>query len=141
MDLRETVDRYHEVLDDFARGDPAPVKELYSRRDDVIIANPFVGPPARGWDSVSPALDYASARFRDGRVTHIEPVAEYVGQDLAVLMELESWTVKFSGAQDPKSFDLRVTTTFRREDGGWKLVHRHADPIATPNDEGPFRTA
>ena len=27
---------------------------------------------------------------------------------------------------------LRVTSTFRREDGVWKLVHRHADPITNP---------
>jgi ketosteroid isomerase-like protein len=26
---------------------------------------------------------------------------------------------------------IRVTTVFRRENGAWKVVHRHADPITT----------
>jgi hypothetical protein len=25
-----------------------------------------------------------------------------------------------------------VTTIFRSEDDGWRIVHRHADPITTP---------
>jgi hypothetical protein len=27
---------------------------------------------------------------------------------------------------------LRVTMIFRLEEGGWKLVHRQADPLTTP---------
>jgi ketosteroid isomerase-like protein len=27
---------------------------------------------------------------------------------------------------------VRVTSLFRLEDGNWKLVHRHADPLQMP---------
>jgi len=33
------------------------------------------------------------------------------------------------GGDAPAPIELRVTLIFRREDGEWKEVHRHADPI------------
>jgi hypothetical protein len=41
--------------------------------------------------------------------------------------------------EDVAPFDLRVTTTFRREDDTWKIVHRHADPVPKPHPDGPLR--
>jgi ketosteroid isomerase-like protein len=36
---------------------------------------------------------------------------------------------------------VRVTSVFRREDGEWKLLHRHADPITAPRPpESVIRT-
>jgi hypothetical protein len=46
----------------------------------VILADPFVGPPARGWDHVSAALEYASSNFRDGQVTAFEPSPASLGR-------------------------------------------------------------
>jgi SnoaL-like domain len=37
--------------------------------------------------------------------------------------------MKVGGAEEMVRVALRVTTIFRREDDGWKVVHRHADPI------------
>ena len=74
MDLDQAIERYHSALDRFARGDPEPVKALYSQQDDVTLANPF-GPPVRGLASVADRLDYAASRFRDGRPIAFEKVA------------------------------------------------------------------
>ncbi len=138
MDFRQVVDQSHAALDPFARGDPLPFKMIVSHGDDVTLANPF-GPIARGWKQVSEALDFASSRFRDGEVTGVETIAEYATPELATILEIERWKAKVSGREDVAPFDLRVTTTFRRENGEWKIVHRHADPLTTFDPNGPLR--
>lgn len=138
MDLDEGIDRYHKAADELSRGDPEPVKRLFSHHGDVMLANPF-GPAVCGWDEASQALDYASSRFRDGQVTAFDEVARYVSADLAVIHEKEQWQAKVGGAEDLSRFGLRVTTTLRHEDGAWKIIHRHADPITTADVMGPVR--
>ena len=138
MDLRQVVGQYHAAADEFSRGDSLPVKMIFSHRDDVTLANPF-GPVVRGWEQVSEALDFASSRFRDGEVASFETIAVYETPELATVFEIERWKAKVSGRENTASFDLRVTSTFRREEGAWRLVHRHADPIATFHPDGPLR--
>jgi ketosteroid isomerase-like protein len=138
VNLDETIDESHTALRAFAKGDPAPVKQLFSRRDDVMLANPF-GPAAAGWSAASDALDFASSRFREGHLEGFDRIARYETADLAVIHETEHWVAKVAGRTDPSDFDLRATTTFRLEDGAWKIVHRHADPIASFSAEGPLR--
>jgi len=138
MSLQQAIKQYHVAVDGFSRGDPEPAKRIFSHRDDVTLANPW-GPAVRGWRQVSEALNFASSRFREGKVTSFEPVAWYEAPELATILELERWRAKVGGREDISFFDLRVTSTFRREDGTWKLVHRHADPITAPNPEGPLR--
>ncbi len=137
-DLDRALEQYHRAANEFAVGNPEPVKALWSHADDVIVANPF-GPAVRGWDRVSEALDFASSRFSDGEVTGTETLAKYETVDLATIHEIERWKARVSGGKEVESFDLRVTSTFRREEEDWKLVHRHADPIATPHPLGPLR--
>ena len=140
MDLGQAVEQYHMAAREFAKGNAEPVKVVYSHRDDVTLANPF-GPAVRGWKHVSEALDYASSRFRDGEVTAFDSIAMYVAPELASILETERWKAKVAGREDVSLFVLRVTSTFRREDDGWKLVHRHADPISTPDPDGPLRAS
>jgi hypothetical protein len=45
MDLDEVIEQYHEALEKFSRGDPEPVKRLYSHRGDVVLANPIPSVP------------------------------------------------------------------------------------------------
>lgn len=125
------LDEYHRAGLEITNGNPDVYKELYSRGDDVTLANPF-GPPAAGWGEVSATLDRAAAKYRDGEVVGFENVSTVVTQDLAYTLEIESYRARVGGASELTPIALRVTTVFRREDGIWKVTHRHADPITGP---------
>ena len=138
MELDDVITRYHKAADEFSRGDPSGVKALYSQAEDVTLANPF-GPARRGRQATADALDYASGQMRDGEVTGFDELARYVAEDLATILEVERWQARIGDNEEVTPFVLRVTTTFRREDGDWKIVSRHADPIATDDPSGPLR--
>jgi ketosteroid isomerase-like protein len=125
------LEEYHRAGREITNGNADVYKRLYSRRDDVTLANPF-GPPARGWSDVSATLDRAAANYRDGEVVGFENISTVIGSDLGYTVEIESYRARVGGAEDITPVAVRVTTIFRREEGIWKVVHRHADPITAP---------
>lgn len=130
-DLAQVIEEYHHGLDAFVKGDPEPVLRLYSRRDDVTLANPL-GPPARGWAQVAKASQDAAALSRGGAFVGFETISEYQTADLAYNLEIQRTEARLGGADELTPVSLRVTTIFRREDGEWRIIHRHADPITSP---------
>jgi hypothetical protein len=52
-----------------------------------------------------------------------------VASDIAWLTFIERSVVVLRGDPRRRRWDLRVTEVFRRADGGWERVHRHADPL------------
>ena len=129
--LEDVIEQYQRTIEAVLQGDPLPQEDLWSRRDDVTLANPL-GPPARGWTEVSDALRRAASQLSDGEMLAVEPISEYSGENLAYTVEIERTRTKLGGGPEPATVSLRVTTIFRREEDGWKIVHRHADPITTP---------
>lgn len=84
------------------------------------------GAIARGWAQVSERLDWVATQYAGGVRTQQE-VVRYVGQDLAYVVLRES--ISFKNPADGRAMvqELRVTQIFRREEGQWRIVHRHAD--------------
>ena len=80
-----------------------------------------------GWAELGPAFAFLASRFSDFESYEIEVIAAGVSGDLAYLVANEHTTVSVGGGP-PEAYTLRVTSIFRREDGDWKQVHRHADP-------------
>jgi ketosteroid isomerase-like protein len=126
----ELIEQYHLAQGEFLKGNPEPVKKLFSHREDVSLANPY-GPPVRGWEQVAKTIEHAASLRSDGEFVGSEIVAKYVTPELAYVVQIERARAKVGGSEDITAYALRATNIFRPEDGEWKVVHRHADPITT----------
>jgi hypothetical protein len=115
-DLAHIIEEYHHSIDAIVGGDPEPQKRLWSRGDDVTLANPL-GPTVLGWDRVKEHLERAASSVRDGEPVSYESISEYSTADLGYNVELERTRARFGGADEMTPVSLRVTTIFQREDG------------------------
>jgi ketosteroid isomerase-like protein len=126
----ELLAQFDLAVDDFLKGNPEPGKKVYSHRQDVTLANPL-GPAVRGWEQVAATIEHAASQVRDGEILDVENVVKCVTPELAYIVRMEWSEAKFGGQEAVTPISLRVTMIMRPEDGVWKIVHRHADPITT----------
>jgi uncharacterized protein (TIGR02246 family) len=124
----QAIEASHRALGAIAKGDPSEFFELYSDSGDATLANPF-GPPARGRAQIEEAVRRAASNYRDGRAVKFESFARLVTPELGYTLEIERFEAKVTGGEEVTPVGLRVTSIFRLEDGAWKLLHRHADPV------------
>src|ERR671915_1619076 len=131
-DVDELIEQWQLAAGEFVKGNPEPVKRLWSPREDVTLANPY-GPPVRGWNKVATTIEHAASLRSDGEFVGWEIVAKYVTAELAYVVQIERAEAKIGTREDITPLAVRSTMIFRpEEDGEWKIVHRHADPITTP---------
>ena len=129
-EVDELIEQYQLALDEFMKGNPKPVQKLFSHRDDASLANPY-NPPVRGWKRIAEVTEHAASLRRDGEATGFEIVSKYATPELAYVVQIERLKAKVGAREDITPYSLRSTMIFRLEDGTWKVVHRHADPITT----------
>lgn len=112
------------------RGDLVAYYDFIPHSDEFVLMNPFGGDPKRGTDRSPEAIAGTARFFRNGTFAQ-EVVQAVVTDDMVMLATIEHCKVEAGGlpAQDWK---LRLTLVYRREAGGWRLIHRHADPLAHP---------
>jgi ketosteroid isomerase-like protein len=130
--LADALSREQSAGAAFYLGDPEPCKALWSRGDDVSLFGAF-GPCKTGWGQVGKTIDWVASRYREGTVT-LEYEVIHEGADLAYTVGYEIGDLALDGAPITRQ-RLRVTQIYRREDGQWRLIHRHGD--FAPADQSP----
>ncbi len=126
-DLEEVIQRVRAATNALVNGHPEAWLEICSHRGDATLFGGWGG-HERGWDELEPRYLWATARFAGGEVT-FEELSRLVSADLAGTVHHERMRARPSGMAEPAPIVLRVTQLYRREESGWHLIHRHADPL------------
>jgi ketosteroid isomerase-like protein len=121
--LKQTIPRQVAAERAVHNGDARTRLDMWSHEDPVTVFG--VWKINSGWDGVRDAIETVAARFSDCTSYDIEIVAAGASGDLAYTVGYEPTSCSVDG--QPQTYTLRVTNIYRREDGEWKLVHRHAD--------------
>jgi len=102
-------------------GDAAPRRAIWSRQDPVTVFGAWKD--ARGQAEIDGLFAHLEASFSDCTSFELEVLEAEVLRDAAYTVALEHTSVSVDGT--PRTYTLRVTQVYRREDGEWKVVHRH----------------
>jgi hypothetical protein len=130
-ELRAFLARIDAAQEEFARGRPEKFKALWAHTDDVTLSGGLGGVVELGWDRVAARLDWASSNYAEGDRSN-QVIGGFVGDGLACLVRKEIIDAKIAGGARSRQ-ELRVTMVFRRDSGGWQIVHRHADSQIGPS--------
>jgi ketosteroid isomerase-like protein len=129
---QESLSRMFEQLrsanDRMMQGDSGPWKELLSPRDDVVLLGAFGG-YIHDRAEVDARFDRTAQAYAGGH-SSFRNLAMWVGTDLACTVDLEQHHEQYLAGHGPMTITYRVTHLFRREADGWKIILRHADPLA-----------
>ncbi|GAA3048583.1 hypothetical protein GCM10017562_08550 [Streptomyces roseofulvus] len=106
-------------------GDPAPRRALWSRREPVSVLGAWYN--ALGLEDVDTLFTALAKRFSACTSYRIEVLSHDVVGDAAYTACFEHISTSVDG--EARTYTLRATQTYRREDGAWRVAHRHGDLV------------
>jgi ketosteroid isomerase-like protein len=121
--LAEIVPRQRAAELAMHNGDAAPRLAMWSHTDPLTLFGAKLA--ASGWQQIEPTFGEVASWFSDPVEHEWQVVAAAASGDLGYTVGYEHNQVTADGR--PVSYTLRVTHVYRREEGEWRIVHRHAD--------------
>lgn len=131
--LTRTINRQIKAEKAIHNGDPGPRLEMWSTKDPVTLFGAF-GPCRSGTEEVTQTFRWVASVFSNCTSYEFELVAAGASGDMAYTVGYERSTRSVNGGP-PEPSTLRVTHIYRKENGEWKIVHRHGD--FPPADQSP----
>jgi ketosteroid isomerase-like protein len=133
-DFKEFMKRREAAAKAYVSGDAEPLGEISARELPATFFSPK-GDFRAGAGEVSTTYKSDANAFEKGSETDFEILQMAADGDIAYWVGFQRASARLKGQAEPVPFNLRVTEIFRRENGDWKLVHRHADVLKAESKE------
>jgi ketosteroid isomerase-like protein len=108
-------------------GDATARRAIWSRNDPVSVLGAWRN--AHGQVELDELFAHLGESFSDCTALELELLEVEVLGDVAYTVGFEHTSASVDGV--PRSYTLRATQVYRREDGEWKVVHRHGSAPPT----------
>lgn len=122
----EFMKRRKDAASSYVNGDSSRLSKLVTHADPATFFAPG-GEILRDAELIDARYQQDAIGFVSGS-THLDILDINASDAIAYWVGIQNATVRLHGKDDPVDFVLRVSEIFRRENDGWKLVHRHASP-------------
>lgn len=127
-DFDAFMKRRKEASDAFVNGDFSPLDEVSVQASPATLFGPM-GSCIEGADQVNGTNAKGAGHFESSSNNTFEVLHQGADERFAYWVGIQRTVAKMAGQDESTPMALRVTELFRREDGDWKLFHRHADRL------------
>jgi ketosteroid isomerase-like protein len=108
-------------------GDAAPRLAIWSTKEPVTVLGAWRS--ATNYRETRELFNVLEKSFSDCRSYSFELIAADVVGDMAYTVGYEHTRASVDG--EPRTYTLRATQVYRRENGEWKVAHRHGDTLSS----------
>ena len=128
--FNEFMARRKRASDAYVNGDPGPVDDIATHVSPATFFGPS-GDFVEGAEKVNAVNKKGAESFEPGGENHLDTLHTDADDRIGFWAGIQRTSVKMKGneKEKPVSMNLRVTEVFVRQEGEWKLVHRHADSL------------
>jgi len=124
--VEAAIRQFYAGLNAVFAGDTSGMDEIWSHANTVTYMGP-VGGMQVGWDAIQTMWRVQADMKLDGRVEATD-LHVTIGNDLALVENYEIGSGRDAEGRTQK-FRIRATSSFRKENGKWKMIGHHTDLI------------
>ena len=113
----------------YVQGEAEPLNQIVAQTSPATFFPPGGG-FSQGTQEVAARYEHDAQAFAPGSHFRFEVLQMAASDGVAYWVGFMRGEAHMRGKAESVPMNLRVTEVFRREAGAWKMVHRHADPLA-----------